>query len=120
MEATGATTPDHGATPRTGDERSGGMKALAIAGGLIATLVSILWLYVFIEVLRDADETRTTTGFEKVISAVPGIPAALLGLASIVGAVLWVRHGRTREKLFRTALIGFAVATLVYVVLLII
>ncbi len=102
------------------DDRSGGKKAAAVIGGLIATLLSALWLYVFIEVLRDADETRTTKGFEKVISAVPGIPAAVIGLGAIVAGIMYATRNARGPSLLRTTLIGFAVATLIYIILVIV
>ncbi|MDQ3741659.1 MAG: hypothetical protein M3389_12035, partial [Actinomycetota bacterium] len=92
----------------------------AILGGLVATLVSALWLYVFIEVLRDDDPTRTTTGFEKVISAFPGIPAAVIGLLALPAGIMFASRNRRGPSLLRTSLIAFGVATLIYVALVII
>ena len=101
-------------------QQSGAAKAGAIVGGLVATLASALWLYVFIEVVRDDDPTRTTTGFEKVISAVPGIPAAAIGVLALPVAIYWaIKDGRGR-LLLRASLIGLAVATLIYVLLVVI
>ncbi len=99
---------------------SGGAKAAAIVGGLVATLVSILWLVVFIDVLRDDDPTRTTTGFEKVLSAVPGIPAAVIGLLALPAGIMFASRNRRGGPLLRTSLIAFGVATVVYVLLVII
>ena len=114
MEASAFGTEDQ---PR---KASGGAKAGAILGGFVATVASALWLYVFIEVVRDDDPTRTTTGFEKVISAFPGIPAAALGLLALPAAIYWaVKDGRGRG-LLRASLIALAVATVIYVLLVVI